>query len=263
MNNIIFAICLSNMKFPEKKVIIFDLDDTLSEAKTPMLPSMGEAITELLKHAHVAVITGGKWEQCKIQVIDQLPETSGKNLSKLHILPNCGTRLYQYNNGEWCPIYEELLSSVEKIEIKKALEKSMGGMYDTSTLYGEIIEDRESSIAFSALGQQAPLHLKKEFDPDKKIRLAMLEKLIPMLPNHEVKIGGTTTIDITKKGMDKGWGIKRFAEHMSVTLPEIGFVGDALFPGGNDYPAMEIGLHCVEVKGPHETEEHVRSWVRV
>lgn len=133
-------------------------------------------------------------------------------------------------------------------------------MYDARTLYGDIIEDRESSMAFSALGQHAPIDIKKVFDPDKKIRLAMLEKLIPMLPNHEVKIGGTTTIDITKKGMDKGWGIKRFAKHLSVSLDEIGFVGDALFPRGNDYPAKEIGLHCIEVKGPHETEAHIRSW---
>ncbi len=248
------------MKFPEKKVIIFDLDDTLSEAKTPMLPSMAEAVTELLKNAHVAVITGSKWDQCRAQMVEQMPESSRELLHRLHILPNCGTRLYQHKNGTWESVYAELLSTEEKIQIREALEKSMVGMYDASELYGDIIEDRESSMAFSALGQQAPIEIKKSFDPDKKIRLAMLEKLIPMLPNHEVKIGGTTTIDITKKGMDKGWGIKRFANHMSITLPEIGFVGDALFPGGNDYPAMEIGLHCVEVKGPHETEAHIRRW---
>jgi HAD superfamily hydrolase (TIGR01484 family) len=251
------------MKFPEKKVIMFDLDDTLSEAKTLMLPSMAEAITELLKHAHVAVITGSKWEQCKHQMVDQLGEPGKEHLHKLHILPNCGTRLYQFTNGTWNPVYEELLSEEEKVEIQKALEISMQGMYDTSTLYGDIIEDRASSIAFSALGQQAPIDVKKTFDPEKKIRLAMLEKLIPMLPNHEVKIGGTTTIDITKKGMDKGYGIKRFAQHLSVNLDEVGFVGDAIFPGGNDYPAKEIGLHCIQVANPHETEAHIRSWVRV
>ena len=169
------------MNFPEKKVVMFDLDDTLSEAKTPMLPSMGEALTELLQHAHVAVITGGKWEQCKLQTIDQMPEKAKDLLHKFHILPNCGTRLYQLKDGAWESVYEELLSSEEKIHIKKALEKSMVGMYDASTLYGDIIEDRESSMAFSALGQQAPIEIKKSFDPDKKIRLAMLKKLIPML----------------------------------------------------------------------------------
>jgi HAD superfamily hydrolase (TIGR01484 family) len=248
------------MKFPEKKVIIFDLDDTLSEAKTPMLPSMAEAIEGLLRHAHVAVITGSKWDQCRGQMVEQMPASSQTLLHKLHILPNCGTRLYQYKDGEWISVYAELLSEEEKKQIKQALEISMKGMYDASTLYGDIIEDRESSMAFSALGQQAPIEIKKSFDPDKKIRLKMLEKLIPMLPDHEVKIGGTTTIDITKKGMDKGWGIQRFANHLGVSLDEIGFLGDAIFPGGNDYPAKEIGLHCIQVANPHETEVHIRSW---
>lgn len=240
---------------------MFDLDDTLSEAKTPMLPEMGEVLAQLLEHTHVAVITGGKWDQCKIQVVNQLPKDKKLHLHKLHFLPNCGTRLYQYTNEDWESIYAELLGEEEKREIVKALEESMVGMYDASTLYGDIIEDRGSSMAFSALGQQAPIEIKKAFDPDKKIRLKMLEKLIPMLPNHEVKIGGTTTIDITKKGMDKGYGIKRFAQHLGIDLDEVGFVGDALFPGGNDYPAIEIGLHCVEVRGPHETEQHIRNWV--
>ena len=91
----------------------------------------------------------------------------------------------------------------------------------------------------------------------------MLEKLVLMLPEYEIRVGGATSIDVTKKGMDKGWGIKRLAEHLDITLDEIGFVGDAIFPGGNDYPAKELGLHCVQVVGPHETEAHIREWVGV
>jgi HAD superfamily hydrolase (TIGR01484 family) len=246
------------MQFTDKKVIMFDLDDTLSEAKTNMEQSMADAITQLLTQAHVAVITGSKWEQCKAQMVDQLP--SYAPLHRLHILPNCGTRLFQYDGTSWNPVYSELLGEEEKVAIREALLTSMQGMYDASTTYGEIIEDRGSSIAFSALGQQAPIEIKKSFDPEKTIRLKMLEKLIPMLPEHEVKIGGTTTIDITKKGMDKGWGIKRFAEHHGVELRDIGFLGDAIFPGGNDYPAKEIGLDCIQVNNPHDTEKHIRSW---
>lgn len=248
------------MKFPEKKVVMFDLDDTLAESKSPILSSMGEALTNLLRHAHVAVITGGKWEQCKIQVIDQLPVEARANFHRLHILPTCGTQLYRFAGSDWEVVYAELLSREEKQHITKALEESMQGMYDMSTLYGDIIEDRLSSVVFSALGQRTPVDIKKAFDPDKKIRLKMLEKLVPMLPNYEIRIGGATSIDVTKKGMDKGYGIKRFANHLSVSLDEIGFVGDSIFPGGNDYPAKQIGLHCVKVKGPHETEAHIRSW---
>ena len=32
------------------------------------------------------------------------------------------------------------------------------------------------------------------------------------------------------------------------------YVGDALFPGGNDYPAQEAGVICIPVRGPDETK---------
>lgn len=251
------------MKFPEKKIVLFDLDDTLAESKAAIQPSMGEALYELLQHAHVGVITGGKWEQCKKQVIDQMPVKAKDHFHKLYILPTCGTRLHAYDTKDWNEVYAEKLSDEEKVLIIDSLTKSMQGMYDASTLYGDIIEDRESQITFSALGQRAPTEAKSVFDPDQKIRHAIVKKLAPLLPDHEIRIGGSTSIDITKKGMDKGWGIKRLAQHLNLSLDEIGFVGDALFPGGNDYPAKEIGLHCVEVKNPHETEAHIRSWVGV
>ncbi len=251
------------MQFPHKKIILFDLDNTLAPSKEAIAPSMGEALTMLLRHADVGVITGGKWEQCKKQVIDRLPEEASSYLHKLHIMPTCGTRLHSYSDNEWKETYAEYLDEEEKVLIRQALVESMHGMYDTSVLYGEIIEDRGSQITFSALGQSAPTHAKEPFDPDQKIRHAIVEKLITKLPNHEMRIGGATSIDITKKGMDKGYGIKRLAGHLSLSLDEIGFVGDAIFEGGNDYPAHQLGLQYVKVANPEETEKHIRSWILV
>jgi hypothetical protein len=69
-------------------------------------------------------------------------------------------------------------------------------------VWGEPIEDRGSQITFSALGQQAPLEEKKRWDPDftkrKKIK-AVLENLIPEFSVH---LGGTTSVDVTKPGID-------------------------------------------------------------
>lgn len=249
------------MKFPDKKIILFDLDDTLAKSKEPILESMGEALTLLLNHTSVGVITGGKWDQCKKQVVDRLPHDAAHNLHKLYILPTCGSRLHHYRNNTWEEKYAEMLTDEEVKLITESLTESMKGMYHADELFGDVIENRGSQITFSALGQHAPLHLKEHFDKDQKIRHAIVEKLAPHLPDHEIRIGGSTSIDITKKGIDKAYGIKKIAEHLSISLDEIGFVGDALFPGGNDYPAKELGLHCVQVAGPHETEAHIRKWV--
>jgi hypothetical protein len=37
------------------------------------------------------------------------------------------------------------------------------------------------------------------------------------------------------------------------------FIGDALFPGGNDYPAEEAGVVCIPVGGPGETKLVIRA----
>lgn len=249
------------MTLKKKKIILFDLDGTLALSKSAISSSMGDALMRLLKHTKVGVITGGNWEQCKKQVIDQLPEESFCLLNQLYILPTSGTRLLAYKNKNWEEVYVDNIIENERKRITETITVSIKNMYDQSMLHGDIIEDRGSQITFSALGQKAPLHLKEQFDPDQKIRHEIVKKIKNIIPEYEIRIGGTTSIDITKKGMDKGHGIKKFANHLALHLDEVGFVGDALFEGGNDYPAKQLGIHCVEVNNPTETERHIRGWI--
>ncbi len=37
------------------------------------------------------------------------------------------------------------------------------------------------------------------------------------------------------------------------------FVGDALFPGGNDYPAKATGVDSIEVRDPNETKRVIEA----
>jgi hypothetical protein len=37
------------------------------------------------------------------------------------------------------------------------------------------------------------------------------------------------------------------------------FVGDALFPGGNDYPAKEAGVVSIRVRDPDETKRVIEA----
>jgi len=37
------------------------------------------------------------------------------------------------------------------------------------------------------------------------------------------------------------------------------YIGDALFPGGNDYPVEEAGVDSIRVKGPEETKQVIRT----
>jgi hydroxymethylpyrimidine pyrophosphatase-like HAD family hydrolase len=67
-------------------------------------------------------------------------------------------------------------------------------------------------------------------------------------------MGGTTSLDVTKPGIDKAYGIRKLRDILKISLAEMIFIGDALFAGGNDYPAEEAGVVCIPVRGPDETK---------
>ena len=126
-------------------------------------------------------------------------------------------------------------------------------------VWGKQIEDRGSQITFSALGQQAPIEEKKNWDPDFAKRKKVLEILTPLIPEFSVRMGGATSIDVTKHGIDKAYGIRKLRDVLDIAIEEMIFIGDALFPGGNDYPAKEAGVVSIRVRDPNETKRVIET----
>jgi hypothetical protein len=122
-----------------------------------------------------------------------------------------------------------------------------------------VIEDRGSQITFSGLGQQAPIDEKDKWDPDFSKRKKIKAILDPLIPAFSVQMGGATSIDITRPGIDKAYGIRKLRDILNISLKEMIYVGDALFPGGNDYPAEEAGVVSIPVKNPHETKRVIET----
>ena len=75
-----------------------------------------------------------------------------------------------------------------------------------------------------------------------------------MIKGFSVNLGGTTSIDITKPGIDKAYGIRKLRDILGIAIEEMIFVGDAIFPGGNDYPAKQAGVVSIRVRDPEETK---------
>ncbi|KAF3911061.1 Phosphomannomutase [Arthrobotrys entomopaga] len=233
-------------------LVAFDLDGTLAASKQPLEDSMSETIADLLDVAHVAVISGGDWPQFEKQVVFRLPPRA--DLSKLWLLPTTGTKLYVYKNGSWERVCADLFSDDQRKEILDAFDLSLEATgFKPEKTWGNRIEDRGSQITFSALGQQAPVEAKEVWDPQFEKRKIIQKDLQARLPNMSINMGGATSIDITQKGVDKGYGLKRLRDESKIPLEEMMFIGDAIFPGGNDYPAKELGLKTVRVKNPDGT----------
>jgi len=128
-------------------------------------------------------------------------------------------------------------------------------------LWGELIEDRKSLVAFSAFGQTAPLDIKSSWDPDRTRRIPMVRILQELIPDYDVKIGGATTIDVTKKGINKAYGIKKMTEYLGFTKDEMLYLGDDFGEGGNDYPVMEAGVDCIPVENPEDTKRKLKELI--
>jgi phosphomannomutase len=235
-----------------KKLVVFDLDGTLAPSKSSIDAEMSRLLHELLGIVKVAVISGGDWPQFEKQVLDHLPQDG--SLVNLSLLPTCGTKFYQYK-GDWKKLYSEDFTADEREKIISSLKKAVAEAgFKVEKVWGEAIEDRGSQITFSALGQQAPLDEKNKWDPDFSKRKKIKSILDPLIPGFSVRLGGATSIDVTKPGIDKAYGIRKLRDLLGISLEEMIFIGDALFPGGNDYPAEQAGVVSIAVRGPNETK---------
>jgi phosphomannomutase len=242
-----------------KKLIVFDLDGTIAESKSALDAEMAALLGALMSIVKVAVISGGNWPQFEMQLLANLP--LDQRLKNLSLLPTCGTKFYQYDSG-WKQLYSEDFTASEKEKIVGALMQAIRtsdvGVVRT---WGQQIEDRGSQITFSALGQEAPIEEKKQWDPDFAKRKQMKALLDRLIPEFSVRLGGTTSVDVTQLGIDKGYGIRKLRDTLGIAIQEMIFVGDALFPGGNDYPAREAGALSIQVRDPHESKRVIEAVV--
>lgn len=245
-----------------KKLIAFDLDNTLAESKSQIPDVMSECLARLLAKYDVCIISGGKFEQFEKQVISRLNVTD-ELLSKLHIMPTCGTRYYRYDqiDKKWQMIYHNNLTAEQKKRIRAVLEHGAKelGIWEAHP-YGEIIEDRGSQVTYSALGQdigemlgEEGLKRKYEWDPYMKKRNKLRDLIAPQLSDLEVRVGGITSIDITLPGVDKAYGIRKLIDALEISADNILFIGDMLQEGGNDYPVKAMGIDSIEVRDYKDT----------
>ena len=235
--------------------IAFDLDGTLAESKSPITASMSELLCRLLAHHNVAVVSGGSFVQFQKQLLGNLVCADSILLEHLFLFPTNGSALHVYKENAWHPVYQEFLTLEDKILIEKAWDEALAksGVVLPVNLYGLVMEDRGTQITFSACGQDAPISVKSTWDPDQEKRNAIRKFLLPLLPGFSVSIGGTTSIDVTREGIDKAYAMEKIMSYLNIGKDGIMFVGDKLEPGGNDYAARRSGVTCVPVSGPDGT----------
>lgn len=243
------------MKYLLPKLIIFDLDGTLTESKRPLTRAMAHLLEHLLVHTKVAIISGGALSQFLSQIVARLSEDA--ELANLYLLPTSGAALYVHHHTGFDKKYEERISEEDAERIMAAMRQgaSASGVVDLAeSSWGPRVEYRGGQLTFSALGQDAPLAEKKAWDPNHAKRRALQTEIQKRLPkDFTASMGGANSIDVTKEGVDKAYGVHQLSEILHIPEKDMLYVGDELKAHGNDEAVFKTNAETKAVTSPTET----------
>ena len=206
----------------------------------------------------VAVISGGDWTQFQKQLLANLPDD--ERLKDLYLLPTCGTQFYEYV-GHWSKVYSEDLSDEERTRIKKALQDA----YDQSgtkvdQTWGEVIEDRGSQITMLGPRPRGPARPKRRSgtltSPSARRSSRSSSRCCRSSPSTWVGRPRSTS---PSRASTRPTASPSSATNCASRCQEMLFAGDAIFPGGNDYPAQEAGVDSILVRDPWETARVIQT----
>ncbi|MBQ3469830.1 HAD-IIB family hydrolase [Candidatus Saccharibacteria bacterium] len=275
----------------KKTVLAFDIDQTLNIAKTPITEEIADLLIACLDHYEICPISGQKFDQFLIQIVNPMLERGVKptQLEHLHLFVAQGTQYYRYNNtttkkygggpisievskdhpfakydeSKWEQVYSFPLTDEQVKNITFAIEtaaKELGFWEEDKLQKGdEIIENRLSQVTFSALGQKAGTEEKYAWDPDCKKRNQIVKRAKELAPEFDYEVGGTTSINAITPGMNKQFGMNKLLKELGVKKSDILYFGDMTQPGGNDYPVVQMGIDTITVRSHEDTAFALRG----
>ena len=243
-----YAFC---MTFP--RVALFDLDDTLALSFQAPTPDMLVRLARLLDRIPLAIISAAGFPRIERDFLDMM--SASTHLERFYIFPNSSAECYSWQEGAWRMVYDFTLTATEREKIVQALVEAVEetGIIEPHPKYEPRIIDRDVQIAYAALGLDASEEDKRSWDPDQAKRTRLKQAIERRVSDFEVLIGGKTSVDITRKGINKAYGVHWLSKHLNIPITDMLYVGDALYEGGNDAVVIPTGIQTRSVTGPADT----------
>lgn len=229
------------------KHLFFDLDNTLTPSKALILPQHVPILRALCDESDVIVVSGHGEKDIRVHLRPEL-------LGRYHILGQNGNYA-ETRDGR--VLWNRSLSQAQKDAILAFTDKVRAHLKYPVRDENDIIDDRDSQIAYSLIGHHETPEKKNAFDPKHEIRLGLLRRFAADVKrleaaNVEVRSGGTTVLDFFEFGKNKGYNVNAFIEALAWKKDECLYMGDALFPGGNDETVIGV-IPTKAVTGPDDT----------
>ena len=220
----------------QKKLLVFDLDDTLSNHRTPM-PEESRALLDALgKKYHLVMCGAGN----VARVFNQMGNYP------IELIGNYGMMEAKVENGELV-ITKQIVTEVDKEfflrETNRLREK-----YGYTEYAGEPIEWHPSGmVTFALIGTKAKREDKHVFDPDRAKRRVMYPEVLEIFKDYTVFIGGSTSFDIVAKQYNKYDATMEYAKRHGYTKEQVLFFGDDMGDGGGDSHVRLGGMDYIHV----------------
>ena len=245
------------------RAVFFGLDDTLAESFHAPSPQALAGVGKLLERIPISIITGAAFLRMHEQFLATFETHT--HADRLYVFPTSSAQAYRFSSGTWEQLYDLALDEEARAYIKRAIVEAVDSLEVLAGIphYGEQTIDKGAQIAYTHVGVDASKEVKDSWDPDGSKRGLLWKALNEKLPEFEVLMGGITTIDITRKGVNKSHGVKWLSEHLGIPVGEMLYVGDALYPGGNDEVVIATGIQTRSVSGPAETRQVIDELLKV
>lgn len=234
---------------------LFDLDDTLAESFKSPSPAMLARLVRLLEKMPVAIVTGRDLSWMEHDFLAEI--AASPHIARFFLFPEGAAQCLQWTEGAWRYRYDNALDDGERRTIENAALAAADetGVLAGLPVAGERFVQKRAMVAFAALGRPVPHDLKYSWDPGNKRRAALTAAIAEKLPDYDVLMGGATSIDITRKGVNKSLAVGWLAEHLKLAPRDMLYVGDTLFPGGNDAAVIPTGIETRQVASLDETAQ--------
>lgn len=239
------------------EAVIFDMDGTLTESFVPPAQSVLDDLVKLAHRIPIAIMSGASFERIQRDVLERM---HGSETTRLYVFSDGGAQSHMWQSGAWRERYNYALASQDRQIITDAIKEAaaecdlFAGEHDTSRIL-----DRETSVAWTAVKGNATPHEKREWDKNGEKLPKLLAAIRKRLPDFEVVIGGKVTIDVTRKGITKAFGVEWLAKDLSLEPKNMLFIGDGFMEGGNDAIVIPTGIDTTETSGPEETLEIIEG----
>lgn len=236
------------MEFTGKKLVLFDVDGTLTAPRDVVSSEMKDFLSQLRSRVSVGIVGGSDLVKQKEQMGENIVNEVDYSFSE--------NGLVAYKAGVLIG-KKSINIHLGEENVKRFVNYVLRYIADLDipVKRGTFIEFRAGMINVSPIGRNCSREERnayEEYDLAHNIRKDMVTALQAEFAdlNLTYSIGGQISFDVFPQGWDKTYCLNHIGEG---EFEEIHFFGDKTFPGGNDY---EIFVHPRVIGHTTTSPEH-------